>query len=80
MKEMGNNIWHVYPVNDVEEHFQITEKGNKIIVSGEVRTEITCRCKCNPTIKYLENDGVIVKHHSWDGREGVEWFNEIVNK
>ena len=36
-------------------------------------------CKCKPTI-IKEGNEFIVIHNSFDGREGVEWANEILNK
>lgn len=35
-------------------------------------------CSCEPYIIYEEEE-VIVVHNSFDGREGVEWANEILN-
>jgi hypothetical protein len=34
-------------------------------------------CKCNPIIE--SNAEIIIVHNSFDGREGVEWANEILN-
>jgi len=36
-------------------------------------------CKCKPKIDVLE-DRVLIIHNSFDGREAVEWSNEIINK
>lgn len=52
--------WHVLPVNDVEEHEELTT------------------CKCEPRVEFIEGDMLII-HNSFDGREGVEWVNEILN-
>jgi hypothetical protein len=36
-------------------------------------------CKCQPNV-IIENDSeIIVVHNSFDGREGIEWANEILN-
>lgn len=35
-------------------------------------------CKCEPNVIY-ENGEMIVIHNSFDGREGVEITNEILN-
>lgn len=59
MIETNDNIWHVYPVGDTEEH------------------EMSQNCKCKPVAKE-EGDGLIIVHNSFDGREGVEWANEII--
>lgn len=36
-------------------------------------------CKCKPKIEVIE-DRVLIIHNSFDGREAVEWANEIINK
>lgn len=36
-------------------------------------------CKCEPKIEILE-DRILIIHNSFDGREAVEWANEIINK
>ena len=36
-------------------------------------------CHCLPEIIY-ESGNMIIVHNSFDGREGVEWANEILNK
>jgi len=38
----------------------------------------TTQCKCQPRIICEPNCEIIVVHDSFDGREGVEWANEIV--
>jgi hypothetical protein len=35
-------------------------------------------CECNPRIKF--DAGTIIVHNSYDGREGVEWVNELLNQ
>lgn len=35
-------------------------------------------CECDPRIKHV-NGNTIVIHNSYDGREGVEWANELLN-
>jgi hypothetical protein len=38
----------------------------------------TTVCKCQPkAIK--ENNELIIIHNSFDGREGIEWMEEILN-
>ncbi len=55
---------HVHPLNDIKEH-DTSDKGNT--------------CHCDPIIE--EHDGeIIVVHNSFDGREGVEWTNEILKQ
>ena len=37
-------------------------------------------CKCQPEVQILEEGDLLVIHNSFDGREAIEMFNEIVNK
>ena len=55
---------HVYPLNDIYEH-DISDAGNT--------------CNCNPNVIVEDDSQIIVVHNSFDGREGVEWANEILN-
>lgn len=41
--------------------------------------EETTTCKCQPKV-IEENGELIVIHNSFDGREGVEWVNDFLNK
>ncbi len=67
------NIYHVYPVNDEQEHLL---EGDFL----EQTKQICCYCKCEPEIKLdLETDTVMIVHNSFDGREGVELANEVLN-
>jgi len=36
-------------------------------------------CKCNPKVEFLEGGDMLIIHNSFDGREGVEMFNKIIN-
>jgi hypothetical protein len=36
-------------------------------------------CSCNPSVMF-ENGEAIIIHNSFDGREGVEIVNDILNK
>ena len=56
---------HVYPLYDLEEH-DCSENGNT--------------CHCSPKVIIELNSEIVVVHNSFDGREGVEWANEILNK
>lgn len=56
---------HVTPLNDTEEH-DLSDAGNT--------------CKCNPEVIIESDSEIIVVHNAFDGREGVEWANEILNK
>ncbi len=37
-----------------------------------------CECKCGPRLS-IENGIILINHNSFDGREGVEWANELIN-
>lgn len=37
------------------------------------------KCKCNPTIEEHE-DHVLISHHSFDGREGLELANRVLDE
>lgn len=69
-------IQHVYPVDDVRPH---------IIKCERLHLECLpyCPCECKPNHQEVGNaiqgiTGLIVIHNSFDGREGVEWVNEIL--
>ncbi len=71
------NIQHVLPVDDIMPHteFCIFPKGGLPF----------CECMCTPEHQEVgDNDngvtGLIVIHKSFDGREGVEWANEILQR
>lgn len=36
-------------------------------------------CKCEPKV-LNENGNLIIVHNSYDGREGLEWVEELLNK
>ena len=68
MKE--EDIQHVYPINDDGEH---------VLVCRYMDSQYPhCPCPCRPKYIDTENGGQIVVHNSYDGREGVEWVNEIL--
>lgn len=76
---MRDNIWHILPVNDTVDHLEQTNGVGRIGKDGLAYIEITCPCKCKPTIK--EHNGAhFIIHDAFDGRLGVEWANEILNK
>ena len=41
--------------------------------------EESSTCKCEPRVIH-ENGEMIIIHNSYDGREGVEWANEILGQ
>lgn len=75
--EMKVKVWHIVPVNDIEPHFeesfQIQDKADPI------EYFIGCLCKCEPKICPEKDGAVLIIHNSFDGREGLEWMNEILN-
>lgn len=87
---MIDNIWHVFPINDTSEHELTTEVLHipEQAVTDESREieyrpsedRIICRCNCLPIMEKQSSGAIIVIHNSFDGREGVEWTNEILNK
>lgn len=56
---------HVHPLNDIKEH-DIGDTGNT--------------CHCEPKIIIQANSEIIIVHNSFDGREGLEWADEILKK
>jgi len=68
---MSIDTIHVYPVNDTKPHVLMVEIGPTGLIYSY--------CACKPEFKE-ENNHIIVVHNSFDGREGVEWAREILNK
>lgn len=56
--------WHVYPIDDAEEH-DIESQEN---------------CWCNPKLERQKNGNFVVTHNSLDGRERKgDAYDKIVN-
>jgi len=36
-------------------------------------------CSCEPKTEIIENGDILIIHNSFDGREAIEWTNEIIN-
>lgn len=66
---MEDNIWHVVPLNDICEHIESCYEDYYFLPY--------CPCECEPKINQVDG-GFVVVHNSFDGREGVEWANEIL--
>lgn len=64
-----NNVYHVYPINDLKFHILNCEY-------PEGKTPY-CPCECKPEWKE-EDNALLIVHNSFDGREGVEWVNELL--
>lgn len=87
---MSDNIWHVFPMNDTAEHQLTTDvlhipaqavtDESKQIEYRPAEDRIICRCTCLPIIQKQFSGSIIVIHNSFDGREGLEWANEILDK
>lgn len=41
--------------------------------------EETSTCGCEPNVEILENGDMMIIHNSFDGREAIEMFNDIIN-
>ncbi len=72
-----DQIYHVLPVNDSNKHQE-----DCIYADNSFPV---CNCKCQPNYKFSESGNkpykaMIVIHNSFDGREGVEWANELLNQ
>jgi hypothetical protein len=65
------NIYHVYPLHDTYEHL--------LAVFFPPIGIPQCKCICKPTYQQ-QGEGLLIIHNSFDGREGVEWTREILNK
>lgn len=84
------NVHHIIPEDDLEGHVQDLifpveptqwfrdnlEKGFMVVDKG---IEFCSDCKCEPQIRWIpERSQWQIVHNSFDGREGVEWVNEIL--
>lgn len=67
-----HNVWQVTPINDTQKHI----KKYEIHVDHE---KVISFCPCRPK-KIILEAGVVIVHNSFDGREVVEWFNEIIKE
>jgi len=68
---MEVNIWHVLPQNDLKDHQYYCDSDWWFEVP-------VCHCECKPKIVEVDG-GFVVVHNAYDGREGLEWTNEILN-
>jgi hypothetical protein len=66
-----DKVYHVYPTDDSEEHY--------LECVYPAIGDPYCPCKCEPVFKE-EGDALLVVHNSFDGREGVEIVNDLLNK
>jgi hypothetical protein len=68
-----DGICHVFPLDDLQQHITQVQR-----IRSKKKFVYRCNCKCKPTFEYIENGRIIVKHSSFDGREALEWANEIL--
>ncbi len=66
-----DKIFHVYPLDDLEEH-------DLECVYPPIGNPY-CKCKCNPLFTE-EGEGVLIVHNSFDGREVFEQARDMVSK
>jgi hypothetical protein len=73
-----DRINHVVPLNDEHSHL--------IDSYYDMANQLVCRCGCKPNVKAIINEcdnyiiGFTIIHNSFDGREAVEWANEILKE
>lgn len=84
------NVQHIIPENDLKLHSQdlsfpiepsewFKENIQKSILIIDKGIEFNSDCKCNPELRYLlESNSWQIIHNSFDGREGIEWAEEIL--
>lgn len=73
---LPSKIQQVVPLNDAGVHDEsIHHRHGQLPV---------CRCVCQPEHQEISSkkdgvvDAMIVVHNAFDGRQGVEWTNEII--
>jgi hypothetical protein len=66
-----DKVIHIYPKNEEDDHV--------IFLTYPVIGEPYSECKCEPWFKPAENGHTLVIHASFNGREGLEWANDILN-
>lgn len=69
--------YHVYPLNDLRPHYIDSADPKDDGFSNDVPP--FCPCLCDPRKEKSENGTWLIIHNSFDGREGVEWANEIIS-
>jgi len=66
-----DKVIHIYPIDEENEHV--------IFLTYPVLGDPYSECKCEPWFKPAENGCTLVIHASFNGREGLEWANDILN-
>lgn len=71
-----DKVYHVYPLNDLKEHTLECSDKETVFLANELMP--LCKCECLPEHKTENGESLIIVHNSFDGREGVEWTNEVL--
>ena len=66
-----DKVFHIYPIDEECDHI--------IFLTYPPIGEPYSECKCHPRLEEAENEHIMVIHSSFDGREGLELANEILN-
>jgi len=61
-------------------YIQIMSNWHLLPVNDLKEHEESTTCECEPKIEFQENGDMLIIHNSFDGREAIEMFNEIINK
>lgn len=69
---------HVYPTNDLRNHY--LESVDARLDGFDNSVPPFCPCLCDPKKELQENGTWLIIHNSFDGREGIEQVNEILNQ
>lgn len=69
-------ITHILPINDISEHTE------RVYYEPSILPIPFSWCKCNPEIRLnpQASESILIIHNSFDGREGVEWVQEILKE
>lgn len=68
--------WEVYPDDEYYQHdFKVWQR---FLEDGTEENKSKCACKPRVIYQEVEPFKLIIVHNSFDGREGVEWANEIL--
>lgn len=72
-----DNIVHVIPLGDDQEHYE--EVVMVSLPDANLFDEAPVSgCPCGARREASKNGGWIIIHNSFDGREGLEWANQIL--
>jgi hypothetical protein len=68
--KVNGAVIHVIQEGDVKPHSEETE--------WSVRTLLTSKCSCGTRVEVNEHGSWVIIHSSFNGREGVEWANDLL--